>query len=91
MSLEAQTVSQIVDQVLALPKAQNTCFGPNDSDRKGEHLYVFQELKSQGFTEFVDGLVVDLDEVPTLDKKKSAWSMPSSIDSRSINRSDFDR
>ena len=72
MSLEAQTVSQMVDQVLALPESSKILvLAPMISDRKGEHLHVFQELKSQGFIRVrVDGLVVDLDEVPTLDKKK---------------------
>jgi len=72
MSLEAQTVSQMVDQVLALPEGSKILvLAPMISDRKGEHLHVFQELKSQGFIRVrVDGLVVDLDEVPTLDKKK---------------------
>ena len=72
LSLEAQTVSQMVDQVLALPEGSKILvLAPMISERKGEHLHVFQELKSQGFIRVrVDGLVVDLDEVPALDKKK---------------------
>ena len=71
-SLEAQTVSQMVDQVLALPEgAKVLILAPMISDRKGEHLHVFQTLKAQGFIRVrVDGLVVDLDDVPALDKKK---------------------
>ena len=72
LSLEAQTVSQMVDQVLALPEGSKILvLAPMISDRKGEHLHIFQELKSQGFIRVrVDGLVVDLDEAPALDKKK---------------------
>lgn len=71
-SLEAQTVSQMVDQVLALPEGSKILIlAPMISDRKGEHLHVFQTLKAQGFIRVrVDGLVVDLDDVPALDKKK---------------------
>jgi excinuclease ABC subunit A len=72
LSLEAQTVSQMVDQVLALPEGSKILvLAPMISERKGEHLHVFQELKSQGFIRVrVDGLVIDLDEAPQLDKKK---------------------
>lgn len=71
-SLEAQTVSQMVDQILALPEGSKIMIlAPMISERKGEHLHVFQTLKAQGFIRVrVDGLVVDLDEVPPLDKKK---------------------
>jgi excinuclease ABC subunit A len=71
-SLEAQTVSQMVDQVLTLPEGSKILIlAPMISDRKGEHLHVFQTLKAQGFIRVrVDGLVVDLDDVPALDKKK---------------------
>ena len=71
-SLEAQTVSQMVDQILALPEGSKILIlAPMISERKGEHLHVFQDLKAQGFIRVrVDCLVVDLDEAPTLDKKK---------------------
>ena len=71
-SLEAQTVSQMVDQILALPEGSKILIlAPMIQDRKGEHLHIFQDLKAQGFIRVrVDGLVVDLDEAPTLDKKK---------------------
>ena len=62
----------MVDQVLALPEGSKILvLAPMISERKGEHLHVFQELKSQGFIRVrVDGLVIDLDEAPQLDKKK---------------------
>ena len=70
--LEAQTVSQMVDQVIALPEGSKLMMlAPLVRDRKGEHLHVLNELKSQGFVRVrVDGTVMDLDEVPELDKKK---------------------
>ena len=71
-SLEAQTVSQMVDQILALPEGSRLLIlAPVISSRKGEHHHVFQELQSQGFVRIrLDGLVIDLDDVPDLDKKK---------------------
>ena len=70
--LAAQTVSQMVDQVLALPdEPRLMLLAPVIVDRKGEHLHVFRELTSNGFIRArVDGLVVELESPPNLDKKK---------------------
>lgn len=70
--LHAQTVSQMVDQVLALPEGSKLMLlAPVIKDRKGEHLHVFDNLRRQGFIRArIDGLVCDLDEAPALDKKK---------------------
>jgi excinuclease ABC subunit A len=70
--LEAQTVSQMVDQVLALPAGSKLMMlAPLIRDRKGEHLHIFNELKAQGFVRVrVNGTIMDLDEVPALDKRK---------------------
>lgn len=70
--LEAQTISQMVDQVVTLPEGSKLMMlAPLISDRKGEHLHVFNELRSQGFVRVrVDGTIMDLDEVPALDKKR---------------------
>ncbi len=70
--LAAQTVSQMVDQVLALDNDKRIMIlAPVISERKGEHLHVFQELRSNGFIRArIDGIVVDLDATPDLDKKK---------------------
>ncbi|MBV1907402.1 MAG: excinuclease ABC subunit UvrA [Pseudomonadales bacterium] len=70
--LDAQTISQMVDQVLALPKdTRIMILAPIVVDRKGEHLHLFRELISNGFIRArVDGIVVDLDHPPELDKKK---------------------
>ena len=70
--LDAQTVSQMVDQVLALPEGRRIMIlAPVVAERKGEHLHVFKELLSNGFIRArIDGLVVDLDNPPELDKNK---------------------
>lgn len=70
--LKAQTISQMVDQVLALPEnSKLMLLAPVVRGRKGEHAHVFQSLRAQGFIRVrVDGLVVDLDDVPELEKNK---------------------
>ena len=71
-NLQAQTVSQMVDSVLALPAGSKLMLlAPVVRDRKGEHLHVFEELRAGGFVRArVDGIVTDLDDLPQLDKKK---------------------
>jgi len=66
--LEAQSVSQMVDQVLALPEdSKIMVLAPVVQDRKGEHIELFQQLRSQGFIRArVDGDIVELDEPPKL-------------------------
>ena len=70
--LDAQTVSQMVDQVMAQPEGTRIMIlAPVIVDRKGEHLHVFKELMAAGFIRArIDGLVVDLDHPPKLDKKR---------------------
>jgi excinuclease ABC subunit A len=70
--LKAQTISQMVDQVLALPEdSKLMLLAPVVRGRKGEHAHIFQSLRAQGFIRVrVDGLVVDLDDVPELEKNK---------------------
>jgi excinuclease ABC subunit A len=71
-TLAAQTVSQMVDQVLEFPEDQRIMvLAPVVQDRKGEHLHVFKQLVANGFIRArIDGLVTDLDDPPRLDKKK---------------------
>jgi excinuclease ABC subunit A len=72
INLEAQTVSQMVDAVLALPEGSKLMLlAPVVRERKGEHLHVFEELRAAGFVRArVNGIVVDLDDAPTLEKNK---------------------
>ena len=70
--LQAQSVSQMVDQVLALDEdTRVNLLAPVVQDRKGEHLHVFKQLITQGFVRArIDGIITDLDSPPTLDKNK---------------------
>jgi len=67
--LEAQTVSQMVDQVLALPEGGRLMLlAPVVSERKGEYQRLLQELAAQGFIRArVDSALHDLDTAPELD------------------------
>ncbi|HEC28391.1 MAG TPA: excinuclease ABC subunit UvrA [Gammaproteobacteria bacterium] len=69
ITLEAQTVSQMVDHVMGLPAGSKLMLlAPMVHDRKGEHLHVIEELKSQGFIRArIDNIVVDLDDAPVMD------------------------
>jgi len=70
--LEAQTVSQMVDHVLALPKGSRLMLlAPVVEARKGEHLQVLEELRAQGFVRArIDGEVFELDQPPKLDLRR---------------------
>ncbi len=70
IKLEAQTVSQMVDSVLALPEETKLMIlAPVVSNRKGEQVDLFEELKAQGFVRVrVDGETYELDAVPKLAK-----------------------
>ena len=72
IKLEAQNVSQMVDQVLALPEGSRVMvLAPVVRERKGEHLHVFNELRTGGFIRArVDGLVCEIDYPPELEKNK---------------------
>ncbi len=71
--LQAQTVGQMVDQVLALDHAENTrdqrwmLLAPVVRERKGEHAQVFDQLRAQGFVRVrVNGELHEIDAVPAL-------------------------
>jgi excinuclease ABC subunit A len=70
--LEAQTVSQMVDAILALPTGSKLMMlAPVVRNRKGEHINLFKEFKVQGFLRVrVNGVVYDLDNVPELSLHK---------------------
>jgi len=72
VDLTAQTVSQMVDQVLKLPEGESCLLlAPLVVARKGEHHEVFADLGTQGFVRArVDGSVLELDAVPALDPKR---------------------
>ncbi|WP_081677684.1 excinuclease ABC subunit UvrA [Novilysobacter defluvii] len=66
--LEAQTVSQMVDQVIGLgEEGRWMLLAPVIRDRKGEHAQVFESLRAQGFVRVrVDGELYEIDDVPPL-------------------------
>ena len=72
VTLEAQTISQMVDAVLELPEGSKLMLlAPIVKERKGEHLHVFEQLRANGFVRArVDSRVVELDDVPDLEKNK---------------------
>ncbi len=71
-SLEAQTISQMVDLVLQQEADSRwMLLAPVVRERKGEHIQLLNDFRSQGFIRArIDGVVYDLDETPTLDPKK---------------------
>ena len=66
--LQAQTVTQMVDAVLALDAERRyMLLAPVVRERKGEHVQVIDQLRAQGFVRArVDAAVYDLDAVPPL-------------------------
>ena len=72
IDLTAQTVSQMVDHVLALPEdTKLMVLSPLIVGRKGEHVDLFDELRAQGFVRVrIDGNVHEMDALPKLDKNK---------------------
>jgi excinuclease ABC subunit A len=71
-NLEAQTVSQMVDQVLEMPEGTRLMLlAPVVADRKGEHVHLMQDLMAQGFIRArINGEVYELDQPPALDLRK---------------------
>src|SRR3974390_1151266 len=71
LPIESQTVSQMVDRVLALPEGTRLLLlAPVVRDRKGEYRKELAELQRRGFTRVeVDGTLYDIGEVPSLNPK----------------------
>jgi excinuclease ABC subunit A len=71
-NLEAQTVSQMVDQVLSIPEGSRLMLlAPVIDERKGEHVQLMHDLQAQGFIRArIDGEVYELDDPPSLDLRK---------------------
>ncbi|WP_440940483.1 excinuclease ABC subunit UvrA [Immundisolibacter sp.] len=70
--LRAQTVSQMVDALLALPDEPRVMLlAPVVSGRKGEHTQLLEGLRGRGYVRArVDGELVELDQAPSLDGKR---------------------
>ncbi|HZO20952.1 MAG TPA: excinuclease ABC subunit UvrA, partial [Steroidobacteraceae bacterium] len=72
IDLTAQTVSQMVDQVLKLPEGTPVALlAPLISDRKGEHAQVLEDIAAQGFVRVrIDGRIHEMEALPKLDPKR---------------------
>lgn len=72
LPITKQTVSQIVDTIIALPlETKIYILAPVVRGRKGEHLKEILEIKRQGYVRFkIDGEVYNVDDLPKLDKNK---------------------
>jgi excinuclease ABC subunit A len=72
ITLQAQTVSQMVDQVINFPEGTRVMLlAPVLKERKGEHIQLLQGLKVQGFVRAqIDGEIMELDQLPQLDLHK---------------------
>ncbi len=70
LALQAQTVSQMVDAVLAMPEdTKLMVLAPIARERKGEFLEVFAEMQAQGYVRFrVAGQIYEYDDLPKLKK-----------------------
>lgn len=70
--LEAQTITQMVDAVLALPADTKVMvLAPVVRERKGEHVDLLQSLRNKGFVRArIDDNMVELDQPPKLDLRK---------------------
>ncbi len=72
ITLESNTISQMVDRVLELPESSKAMLlAPVIINRKGEHLQLIDNLKRQGYIRArIDGYVVELENPPKLESKK---------------------
>ena len=70
--LAAQTISQMVDQVLELPEGERLMLlAPVIQGRKGEHVQLLERLRSEGFIRArINGRVTELEQAPALDLYK---------------------
>ena len=72
LPIESQTVSQMVDRVLAMPEGTRLyLLAPIVRGRKGEYRKELADLQKRGFQRVkIDGELVEIDAAPALDKKK---------------------
>ena len=72
LALSSQSVSQMVDHVLALPEGTRVMvLAPLVIARKGEQAELFEELRSQGFVRLrINGEVHEIDRLPKLERNR---------------------
>ncbi len=73
LPLDAQTISQMVDQILELSDEKRLMLtAPIIRARKGEHIKLFEELKAKGFLRVrVDGVTYEIDALPEINPKQN--------------------
>jgi excinuclease ABC subunit A len=71
--ISAQTVEQIVDNILAYPEGSRLLvLAPLVMDRKGEHKGIFDDIRKAGFVRVrVNGELCEVENPPELDRYKS--------------------
>jgi len=72
LPIESQTVSQMVDRIVALPEGTRLyLLAPVVRGRKGEYRKELAEFRKRGFQRVkVDGTIYEIEDVPALDKKR---------------------
>ena len=70
--LEAQPISQMVDQILELPKGSKILLlAPLIRGRKGEHIQLLEEQRASGYLRVrIDGALYELDSLPKIDGRR---------------------
>lgn len=73
IEIESQTVQQMVDRILELEERKKIqLLAPVVSHRKGTHEKLIEDIGKKGYVRLrVDGEIVDVNEVPELDKNKN--------------------
>lgn len=73
IKLEAQTITQMVDQILTLPAGSKIMLmAPIIRNRKGEHVELLKQIRNSGMTRArIDGKIYPLDQLPNIDKNKN--------------------
>ncbi|PTE73910.1 excinuclease ABC subunit UvrA [Staphylococcus devriesei] len=73
IEIESQTVQQMVDRILELEeRTKIQILAPVISHRKGSHEKLIEDISKKGYVRLrVDGEIVDVNEVPELDKNKN--------------------
>ncbi len=71
LPIESQTVSQMVDRIMALPEGSRLyLLAPIARGRKGEFRREIADLRKRGFQRIkIDGKLFEIDDIPVLDKK----------------------
>ena len=92
ITLEAQAISQMVDQILTFPKESKIMLiAPIVQNRKGEHIQQLEQIRNQGFIRArINGVITELDSLPKLNPNKK-HSIEVIVDRLKINSANQSR